>query len=194
MNILCDENIHFIRREDNGECDMDTNAKNKMTRRLVHSFVILSCFFSAVTVILGHSASNLISVSDADVSTEAGRSKAVVVIDPGHGGEDGGAVAADGTLEKTLNLEFSKTLYTTCKVLGIDAVMTRDTDTLLYDKYSDLEDYTGKKKVYDLRNRLRFTEELGDNAVFVGIHMNKFPEEKYCGTQIYYSQIGRAHV
>lgn len=166
---------------------MDINTKNKKIREIIHSFVLLSCLFTAVTVILGHSASNFISKPDADVSAEPKGSKKLVVIDPGHGGEDGGAVAADGTLEKTLNLEFSKTLYATCKVLGIDAVMTRDTDTLLYDKYSDLEDYSGKKKVYDLKNRLRFTEECGDDVLFVGVHMNKFSATRYSGTQIYYS-------
>ena len=48
-------------------------------------------------------------------------------------------------------------------------------------------EYTGKKKVYDLKNRLRFTEELGENTVFVGIHMNKFSDPKYSGTQVYFS-------
>ena len=56
----------------------------------------------------------------------------------------------------------------------------------MYDRYNDLEDYTGKKKVYDLKNRLRLAEEH-ENSIYVGIHMNKFPLEKYSGLQVYYS-------
>jgi len=72
-------------------------------------------------------------------------------------------------------------------VLGIKTTLTRENDTLLYDKYSELEDYTGKKKVYDLKNRLRFTNESGDGTIFVSVHMNKFSDSKYRGTQVYYS-------
>jgi N-acetylmuramoyl-L-alanine amidase len=70
---------------------------------------------------------------------------------------------------------------------GTPAKMTRETDTLLYDYYDDLDNYTGQKKVYDLKNRLKIAE--GEpNSVYVGIHMNKFSQSKYKGTQIYYSQ------
>ncbi len=109
------------------------------------------------------------------------------VIDAGHGGEDAGAIAADGTLEKDLNLEVSRLLQAILELNGSNAVLTRDDDKLLYDKYDDLEDYTGKKKVYDLKNRLRLAEER-ENSIYVGIHMNKFPLEKYKGLQVYYSK------
>ncbi len=38
------------------------------------------------------------------------KGKKIILIDPGHGGMDGGAVARDGTLEKDVNLEISKIL------------------------------------------------------------------------------------
>lgn len=166
---------------------MNEIKSSKRVSAFIKQFIFMSCLFTAAAVLIGHSISVITAVPDTDTSADVSSSKMTVVIDPGHGGEDGGAVAADGTLEKTLNLEFAKTLQSTCKILGIDAVLTRDTDTLLYDKYSDLEDYTGKKKVYDLKNRLRFTEEIGENTIFVGIHMNKFSDSKYSGTQVYYS-------
>ena len=154
----------------------------------IKQFAFLSCLFAAAAVFLGYGISVIVGPPDTDASAEAPvNSGTIVVIDAGHGGEDGGAVAADGTLEKDLNLQFSKTLHSVCGLLGIDSVLTRDTDVLLYDKYSDLEDYTGKKKVYDLKNRLRFANEDGEDVIFVGIHMNKFPDTKYSGTQIYYS-------
>ena len=108
------------------------------------------------------------------------------VIDAGHGGEDAGAVAADGTLEKDLNLKISTLLASILELNGNRVTLTRKNDSLLYDKYGDLEDYTGKKKVYDLKNRLRLAEEH-ENSIYVGIHMNKFPLEKYSGLQVYYS-------
>jgi len=166
---------------------MEENGNISGVGRFIRQFAVLSCLAVAMVIAMGYSVSLITEIPEADVSSDVSDARPVIVIDPGHGGEDGGAVAPDGTLEKTLNLEFSKTLCNTCKLLGIEAVMTRDTDTLLYDKYSDLSDYTGKKKVYDLKNRLRFTEELGENTVFVGIHMNKFSDPKYSGTQVYFS-------
>jgi N-acetylmuramoyl-L-alanine amidase len=113
--------------------------------------------------------------------------KTCFVLDAGHGGEDAGAVAEDGTLEKDLNLEISNLVRALCILNGWDVKMTRTEDTLLYDYYDDLEDYTGKKKVYDLKNRLKIAEEH-ENALYLGIHMNKFSQSKYSGAQIYYSK------
>ncbi|MBR2848077.1 MAG: N-acetylmuramoyl-L-alanine amidase [Clostridia bacterium] len=110
----------------------------------------------------------------------------VIVLDPGHGGEDGGASGADGTVEKDLNLTVAKAVGDILTAAGYDVRLTRTDDRLLYDLYGDLSDYTGHKKTYDLRNRLRFAREA-DADLFVSIHMNKFPEEKYKGLQVYYS-------
>lgn len=109
------------------------------------------------------------------------------VIDAGHGGEDAGAIANDGTLEKDLNLEIAFLLSGLLELNGNDVKMTRETDTLLYDYYDDLEDYTGQKKVYDLKNRLKIAEE-NENSIYVGIHMNKFSASQYKGLQVYYSK------
>lgn len=108
----------------------------------------------------------------------------VIVIDAGHGGEDGGC-SVDGILEKDLNLALSENIYDICCFMGIPAKMTRSDDRLLYDMYGELGDYTGKKKTYDLKNRLRFASENG--GVYLGIHMNKFPQSQYSGLQTYYS-------
>ncbi len=113
----------------------------------------------------------------------------VIVLDPGHGGEDGGASGADGTTEKELNLTVAKAVAELLRAAGYDVRLTRTEDRLLYDLYGDLADYTGKKKVYDLKNRLRFTKEAGA-ALLVSIHMNTFPDGRYSGLQVYYSQNG----
>ena len=52
---------------------------------------------------------------------------AKVVIDPGHGGTDSGAVG-NGIIEKDLNLKISKYMYNRLKELGVDVKITRDTD------------------------------------------------------------------
>lgn len=152
----------------------------------------LSFFVVALIIALGVSAlglgftSYLRSSESGAVPTLVENSKPTFVIDPGHGGEDPGAVAIDGTLEKDINLEISKLIFALCELNGNKAILTRNTDTLLYDYYDELEDYTGKKKVYDLKNRLKITEEQ-QNPIYVGIHLNKFQESKYDGLQVYYS-------
>ena len=112
--------------------------------------------------------------------------RGVLIIDAGHGGEDAGAVASDGTLEKDLNLQIASLIKVLCDLNGTKAVMTRTEDTLLYDYYDDLEDYTGQKKLYDLKNRVKIANEY-EGAVYLGIHMNKFSIPKYSGTQVYFS-------
>jgi len=53
-----------------------------------------------------------------------------IVIDPGHGGVDGGA-SGNGIVEKNLTLDISKYMYNRFKELGIPVALTRDSDTTL---------------------------------------------------------------
>ena len=53
-----------------------------------------------------------------------------VVIDPGHGGNDPGAVA-NNQYEKDYSLKISKYMYDRFKELGIPVTLTRDTDVTL---------------------------------------------------------------
>lgn len=109
-----------------------------------------------------------------------------VIIDAGHGGEDGGAV---GTVngkpiyEKDINLSISLMLRDLLEANGINVVMTRTEDVLLYDRNTNFQ---GRKKVLDLAARLHVGQSI-ENAVFVSIHMNAFPQKQYKGLQVYYS-------
>jgi len=105
----------------------------------------------------------------------------VIILDAGHGGEDGGAVGEDGTAEKTLNLDIALRLHDMLASYGINVIMTRTEDVLLYDRNAD---YMGRKKVLDLRARMEICEKNPD-ALFVSIHMNSFPLEKYSGLQVW---------
>ncbi|MBR2431439.1 MAG: N-acetylmuramoyl-L-alanine amidase [Clostridia bacterium] len=112
------------------------------------------------------------------------KSSVTVVIDAGHGGEDGGASSVSGALEKDLNLDIAFLLADMLRANGINVVMTRTEDILLYDPTSD---YHGRKKVLDLAARLKIAKET-PNSVFVSIHMNSFPQTQYSGLQVYYSK------
>lgn len=107
----------------------------------------------------------------------------VIVIDAGHGGVDGGAVAADGTAEKDINLDIAIKLNELLIANGYSTVMIRDGDYSIHD---DTADTIRKKKVSDLHNRLEIAENT-DNSILVSIHQNYFTQEKYSGAQVFYS-------
>ncbi len=107
----------------------------------------------------------------------------VIIIDAGHGGEDGGTSGKDGTLEKDLNLAIALELCELFRASGYEVRLTRESDMLLYDRDSD---YQGHKKAQDMAARLAIMNEYTD-AVFISIHMNSFPQSKYHGLQVYYS-------
>lgn len=116
-------------------------------------------------------------------SQSTSNSLPTVILDAGHGGEDGGAIGTNGSYEKDLNLSIAKLIDEMLRASGIETVMTRTEDVLLYDKNSD---YHGHKKVQDLANRKKIAEEY-ENALFISIHMNSFPQSQYSGLQVYYS-------
>lgn len=106
--------------------------------------------------------------------------KITVILDAGHGGEDGGASGLNDTLEKDLNLQLTlrtKDLLTAC---GYNVLLTRDEDIMLGNGE------TGHKKLEDLRYRLDFSNGHPE-ALLISIHMNKFPMEYCKGVQLYYS-------
>lgn len=107
----------------------------------------------------------------------------IIIIDAGHGGFDGGAVANDGTVEKNINLSISKYLQEYLTLFGLQTVMIRETDTSVE---NDGLTSIREKKSSDLHNRMKIMEET-DNALYISIHQNKYPIEKYSGTQVFYS-------
>lgn len=104
-----------------------------------------------------------------------------VVIDAGHGGEDGGAVA-NGIVEKDINLSVARKLRDLCRLSGFKTVMTRDSDIMLD---SDGETIR-QRKVNDMKKRLEIYNSSPNNVV-ISIHQNKFTVEKYRGAQTFYS-------
>lgn len=152
----------------------------KAERFFYMKFILLSGILLISAAVIG----NVVNQGNAGVFAAADRNDMCIIVDPGHGGEDGGCVSADGILEKKLNLEVSYKVSEILKAMGYNTVMTRTEDKMLYDMYGD--DKIIKKKTYDLKNRLKFARE-NDADLFVSIHMNKFPESQYKGLQVYYS-------
>ncbi len=108
----------------------------------------------------------------------------VVILDAGHGGEDGGAIGVSGALEKDLNLSVALTLSELLRGAGIEVILTRSEDRLLYEEDENIK---GHRKEYDLKNRLEVAEAHPE-AIFVSIHMNAFPDPSCRGLQVYYAK------
>ncbi len=123
--------------------------------------------------------------NEADVSTAAGTDtqQRVFVIDPGHGGEDGGATE-NNILEKDINLSIALKLRDMLTAGGYETVMTRETDESIYDSSAGT---TRERKVSDLKNRAEIINR-NQNNILISIHQNKFEQSKYSGAQIFYSK------
>lgn len=116
-------------------------------------------------------------------SSSSSEPKRTVIIDPGHGGEDPGAIAVDGAFEKDLNLAIALKLKTVFESENYNVIMTRDKDILLCDSTTDSP---SKQISSDLNNRVKI-ENNHPEAIFISIHQNYNDNHSYSGTQVYYS-------
>lgn len=145
-------------------------------RRYLSDYLYAIAFVLAVSFLLGQ--------GDTAVFARQSQSPAaVIVLDPGHGGSDGGTQSAAGVLESHLNLEISQRVYDLLGLVGIDRIMTRQADISL-----DTEGETVRqRKQSDLRSRVRLVNER-ENAVLVSIHQNYFDQSRYSGPQVFYAE------
>lgn len=124
------------------------------------------------------------SAQDTPTLSTGGQKYNTVILDAGHGGEDGGTQAPSGTLEKDLNLKIAELIKKELEEMGIPVIMTRTEDKLLYDTSVN---YKGQKKKLDAAARLKIIED-NPNSIFVSIHMNSYVDPQYSGLQVWYSQ------
>ena len=116
----------------------------------------------------------------------------VVVIDPRHGGMDGGAQARDGTSEKDINLAISKGLKRRLQADGIKTVLTRNGDEGLYEK--NAKGAIRTLKTQDMKRRKQIIEASGADLA-VSIHLNSFTQDpSVCGAQVFYPSEGDPEV
>ncbi len=146
-------------------------------------FIVL--YIAVVVVSIGgaHLGSAIVTVFQQNRPIER---EVCVIIDAGHGGEDGGATSCTGVLESQLNLEISLRLNDLLHLLGYQTRMVRTTDTAIYTEGKTLS----QKKVSDLRNRVALVNET-EGGILVSIHQNTFTDERYYGAQVFYNKDGQ---
>ena len=117
-------------------------------------------------------------------SEGAAASRPCYIIDAGHGGEDGGAVAQDGTIESTLNLSIARKLEGVLAFAGKRTAMTRSDENAVYSAGADT---LREKKRSDLENRVKMVQQY-DAAYLISIHQNSLPSvPSVHGAQVFFN-------
>ena len=111
-----------------------------------------------------------------------------VVIDPGHGGEDGGASSAEGVTEAGINLEIALRLRDLLSFAGVPTSILRETDCSL----TTSGETVAQRKVSDLKNRVQRVNDT-PNALLVSVHQNFFEQSRYSGAQVFYADSAESH-
>lgn len=106
-----------------------------------------------------------------------------LVIDAGHGGEDGGAVSITGVPESRINLAIACKLEDILSLYGLAPQMLRREDISLHDSSAST---LREKKVSDLHNRVSAVE-AAENPLLISIHQNTYPDGRYHGAQVFYA-------
>ncbi len=160
--------------------DHSATPKRRPLILTVYVFLFLLLFLAVGYVVFRLSGTFASPANAATVAPD----RPLVILDAGHGGEDGGAVGDNGVYEKDLNLTLALLLADMLRAADVDVLLTRTEDKLLY---REEENIRGHRKEYDLRNRLKIAEGHS-GALFISLHMNTFPQKKYSGLQVYYAQ------
>ena len=155
------------------------------TKFMVISVPIYGLIFllTILITLIGNNAVSAFSKS----STLYGRH--TIVVDAGHGGEDGGATSCTGILESNLNLEIATRLNDLFRFLGYQTYMVRTTDTALHTQ----GDTIAARKASDLKARVAIAEKT-DNCIWVSIHQNYFSDDRYSGAQVFYASTANSDV
>lgn len=106
-------------------------------------------------------------------------SRSTLVLDAGHGGIDGGAISDSGLKESDINLQIALKTEALVRFLGINTVMTRETDT-------DNSNNKAYSEHDNLVQRIKLANST-ENAVLISIHQNKFPSAVVSGAEVMYS-------
>ena len=136
-------------------------------------FAVFSVFI--VAAIVGNRA---ISVMTQSAQVE---NRHTIVIDAGHGGEDGGATSCTGILESNINLEIALRLNDLMHLLGFDTVMVRTTDAAIHTQGNTI----AARKASDLKARVQLANGT-ENGLLISIHQNYFTDERYSGAQVFF--------
>ena len=150
-----------------------------MKLKPIHA-VICGVLAAALTAAGIHSAAQTANLAYAAASAPA--EPYTIVVDAGHGGEDGGATSVSGVLESQTNLEIAQRTDALLMLLGFQTKMVRESDTAIYDASAVT---LREKKISDLRNRVQLVNETA-NALLLSIHQNTYSDSRYSGAQVFY--------
>jgi len=141
----------------------------KINRKIVIAIIALLILLLASSLLISNNSTSVFN-----------NSRKTIVIDPGHGGIDGGSSNA-GLLEKTVNLQISLRLGNILKDKGINVVMTRDSDVSLESKSS----LNSSRYNKDLHARKTIIDSNNSTA-FVSVHMDSYKDSSARGVRIFY--------
>ncbi|MGI6030319.1 MAG: N-acetylmuramoyl-L-alanine amidase [Eubacteriales bacterium] len=105
-----------------------------------------------------------------------------VVLDPGHGGLDGGAQSPGGLVEGDVTIAIAQRVQELLELSGVKVVATRQPGEALHDPEAPT---LKEKKMSDLKKRVELTREHPE-ALLVSIHLNSFPDPEEKGAQVFY--------
>ncbi|MBQ8238293.1 MAG: N-acetylmuramoyl-L-alanine amidase [Oscillospiraceae bacterium] len=154
------------------------NIKKCVSQAMIY-FAVVSCFLAATY--LGNEAVTVISQ---EIPVDRSH---IIIIDAGHGGEDGGAVSCTGAKESEINLSIALKFNDLLHLLGYQTRMTRTTDISVYTTGATL----AQKKVSDLRERVRIVTSTED-PILISIHQNTFSDSRYSGVQVFFNGAGES--
>ena len=150
---------------------MNSKRRKQLLPSLLFFLMLLSC--------VGLSVFFLLRAAEGSIDSDVPPIPAILVIDPGHGGIDGGAVSDDGSKESDINLSISLKLRDFSELLSIPYVMTRSDDSIRCD-YADYSEHE------DLVRRTSLINNT-PGAVLIIIHQNDFPTGQPSGSQVLYA-------
>ena len=118
----------------------------------------------------------------ASLDSRMGEGGPALILDAGHGGEDGGAVSAAGNEESEINLAIVLKLEQLMAFLGVPTVLTRREDVSLHEEGCQT---LREKKVSDLKRRVSIVNNT-ENAMLISVHQNYFTDSRYSGAQVFF--------
>ena len=130
----------------------------------VMSLLVFSVLWEGSSAVVGHSVHH------------------IVMLDPGHGGYDPGAISAQGVYEKRINLEIAQKIREMLLPCGVEVQLTREEDI---DYAPDGVKGRQAKKQLDLNHRIEMASQANAD-IFVSVHVNATPSGRNSGAETFY--------
>lgn len=137
------------------------------------ALAVLICIVFGLQKLSGHLTERVRTSETIETAAKA-KSDVQVILDPGHGGFDGGKEGINGAIESEINLSVALLVRERLNEAGITSMMTREK-----------EESVGDTKVEDLKTRVSMINETKPHLA-VSIHQNSYSSESIHGAQVFY--------